>query len=100
MPTLLQKCAALSAALGLPSHLLDEQGAIGLIAAANAAMDVLLEEGVEGGEGGEAAGGEGSGEGGAAAAGEDGAPASGGEGGDAAAGEGGDAGVGGAEGEE
>ena len=91
MPTLLQKCAALSAALGLPSHLLDEQGAIGLIAAANAAMDVLLEEGVEGGEGGEAAGGEG-GEGGAAAAGEDGAPASGGEGGDA--------GVGGAEGEE
>ena len=99
MPTLLQKCAALSAALGLPSHLLDEQGAIGLIAAANAAMDVLLEEGVEGGEGGEAAGGEG-GEGGAAAAGEDGAPASGGEGGDAAAGEGGDAGVGGAEGEE
>ena len=99
MPTLLQKCAALSAALGLPSHLLDEQGAIGLIAAANAAMDVLLEEGVEGGEGGEAAGDEG-GEGGAAAAGEDGAPASGGEGGDAAAGEGGDAGVGGAEGEE
>ena len=99
MPTLLQKCAALSAALGLPSHLLDEQGAIGLIAAANAAMDVLLEEGVEGGEGVEAAGGEG-GEGGAAAAGEDGAPASGGEGGDAAAGEGGDAGVGGAEGEE